>query len=49
MENCKIVYLSQITRKIETKIFQGENAFHDAIIWGKDNIENFSVELIQFI
>lgn len=47
MATYKITYFSTETKKINTKIFEGENSFEDAKKWGEKTIQNFSVEMIQ--
>jgi len=31
----------------DKKTFTGPNAFNDAKTWGKENLENFTIEMIQ--
>jgi hypothetical protein len=50
MNKCYIEYLnaSQNFQK-DIVYFEGTTAYEDAIVWGKTNLENFNLDMINYI
>jgi len=46
-EKYKIKYFENISQSIKDIFFEGRTAWEDAKTWGKSNLENFNVDLIQ--
>ena len=49
MEKYKITWFCNKTQKVTDKIFEGKNAFENAIKWAKKTLTNFNTDLIQRI
>ncbi len=49
MEKYKIKYFEQASQSIKEIFFEGANAWEEAKIWGKNNLTNFNVDLIQTV
>lgn len=46
---CSILWFNSKMQRVETKIWEGENAYKEAIKWAKENLENYQADIIQLI